>query len=433
MRVPQLLIGDVPDALPHGRVVMAGDPVGTQELRVKLPHLGRDPGRNVDPVRDGRDRDLLLRHARPDVAPHATGHLPMSAAHAVAEAAHLQAQHCHVESGVHRARRATQPEEVLAADLQQLAERGEVFLHQVEGKGIMAGRHRRVGREHGGGFHGLHSCVEWQPSLAALPQTLEGQERRMPFIGMPHGRLEAQRPQHAHAADAQDDLLKDTHLLVAAVQARGQFAIPGRVRFHISVHQVERHPADVDLPDRDMDGPTVQVDLDRQALAVREQGGTDRRIGGDERNRPGVLPAVGRNALVEVALRVEEPDADQGDAQVAGFLAVIAGQDAQAAAVDGQGMMQAEFRREIGDETLRHLRMLAREPRVRRGHVGIERQKDGLVAPQEDRVGGRGDGTFRAELVEQLDRIVRSQLPERAVEGFKEGSGVRVPAPPEIV
>src|SRR3989454_10196949 len=78
VRVPQLLVWDVPDALPKGGVVMAGDPVGTQELRVKLPHLGRDPGRNVDPVRDGRDRALLLRHARPDVAPHAAGHLPVS-------------------------------------------------------------------------------------------------------------------------------------------------------------------------------------------------------------------------------------------------------------------------------------------------------------------------------------------------------------------
>ncbi len=105
----------------------------------------------------------------------------------------------------------------------------------------------------------------------------------MSFIGVPHGRLEAQRPQHAHTADTQDDLLKDTHLLVAAVQARGQLAIPGRVALHVGVHQIERHPSDVDLPDRDMDGPPVQVDLDRQAPAVREQGGADRHVGGDER------------------------------------------------------------------------------------------------------------------------------------------------------
>src|SRR2546430_9917527 len=48
-----------------------------------------------------------------------------------------------------------------------------------------------------------------------------------------------------------------------------------------------------------------------------------------------------------------------------------------------------------------------------------------LFRSQEGGVRGRGDCAFRAELAEQLDRIVRSQLPEHAVEGFKEGSGDR--------
>src|SRR2546427_5292052 len=38
----------------------------------------------------------------------------------------------------------------------------------------------------------------------------------------------------------------DTHLLVAAVEASRQLAIPGRVGLHVGVHQVERHPADVE-------------------------------------------------------------------------------------------------------------------------------------------------------------------------------------------
>ena len=63
-----------------------------------------------------------------------------------------------------------------------------------------------------------------------------------------------------------------------------------------------------------------------------------------------LLPAVGVQALVEVALVVEQPDADQRHAQVRGALEVVAGQDAQAARVDGHATRQAE----LGRKKVRH-------------------------------------------------------------------------------
>ena len=62
-----------------------------------------------------------------------------------------------------------------------------------------------------------------------------------------------------------------------------------------------------------------------------------------------LLPAVGRQALVEVALRIHEADADQRHAEVARFLAVIAGQHAEAAGVDRQRLVQRELGGEVGD------------------------------------------------------------------------------------
>ncbi len=52
--------------------------------------------------------------------------------------------------------------------------------------------------------------------------------------------------------------------------------------------------------------------------------------------------------LTEVALLPEYPHTNQGDAQVAGRLQVVAGQDAEAAAVDGERLGEAELHAEIG-------------------------------------------------------------------------------------
>ena len=63
----------------------------------------------------------------------------------------------------------------------------------------------------------------------------------------------------------------------------------------------------------------------------------------------GELIAVAVDALGEVALAVEHAYGDEGQSQVAGRLAVVTGEDAQAAGVDGQTLVEAELRAEIGD------------------------------------------------------------------------------------
>src|SRR5256885_6775292 len=63
------------------------------------------------------------------------------------------------------------------------------------------------------------------------------------------------------------------------------------------------------LPNRDMDDPPLQVDLDHQPLAVRQRRRPDGGLRRYERRRDGLLPSVGRDTLMKVALRAEEPDA----------------------------------------------------------------------------------------------------------------------------
>ena len=76
-----------------------------------------------------------------------------------------------------------------------------------------------------------------------------------------------------------------------------------------------------------------------------------------------------RSALVDhlakIALLVEQPHADDRDAQIAGALELIAGDVAKPARVDGQGFAQHEFHTEIRNAAQGRLRigLLAGAPR----------------------------------------------------------------------
>ena len=158
----------------------------------------------------------------------------------------------------------------------------------------------------------------------------------------------AERVEGPHPADAEEDLLAQAVLGVAAVEAVGDRADVGRVLVDVGVEQVERDAADLGLPDPGDEGLAGQVDLDPHVLARRE--------GHRVRVEVGVallLPAVDRQRLAEVAVPVEEADADEGHAEVAGRLEVVAGEHAEAARVLREGLGDAELGGEVGHRAQR--------------------------------------------------------------------------------
>lgn len=82
-------------------------------------------------------------------------------------------------------------------------------------------------------------------------------------------------------------------------------------------------------------------DPGRGAVGLTDQ--VEREFVGVEDGIVLLLPTLAREGLAEVAVPVEQPDADERDAEVAGGLEVVAGQDAEAAAVLGQGGGDTEF------------------------------------------------------------------------------------------
>ena len=138
------------------------------------------------------------------------------------------------------------------------------------------------------------------------------------------------------------------------------------------------HAADAHAPDGHEHRSIAERHRGDARLAVRRHRRLDRRVGPVQPLVALFLPAVGRDVLVEVALRVHEADADERHAEVAGFLAVIAGQHAEAARVDRQRLMQRELGGEVRDRLAGELRERARPPGVARRARRVERG-DGAV------------------------------------------------------
>src|SRR6476646_4510 len=153
---------------------------------------------------------------------------------------------------------------------------------------------------------------------------------------MPDHRVEAKRAYRPYTADTQHDLLRDTHLVVAAIESRREHAVAGCVRLDIGIHQIERDAPHLDTPDLGVDLAPGQVYANHDFMPL----GVQRGLGGNLREEQllvdGLLLALGVDALAKVALRIEEADTDEGKSEVARLFAVVAREDAQAAGVDGQ-------------------------------------------------------------------------------------------------
>ena len=131
------------------------------------------------------------------------------------------------------------------------------------------------------------------------------------------------------------------------------------------------------------------------------------------------MPAVVGQHLAEVALLIEQADADHGHVQVAGAFQVIARQNAQAARVDRQRLGKPEFHAEIGDPAEFRLGVLRAEP-ARALHVLILPLEPALEFPDEDFIGRRFVQDFLMGILQDHVGIVAS------------APGFRIEPPPDL-
>src|SRR5579871_4145157 len=151
---------------------------------------------------------------------------------------------------------------------------------------------------------------------------------------MQHARRNPHGLERAEAADAQQQFLADTYTSIAAVQTRSELSILGRVTGNIGIEQQQNAPADLYAPDFREHESAARFNLNGHRLPVHADGGFHRQLADIVLQVRFLLPTAHIQALAEIALAVEEPDADQRDVEVGGALDVIARQDAQAAGID---------------------------------------------------------------------------------------------------
>ncbi len=169
-------------------------------------------------------------------------------------------------------------------------------------------------------------------------------------------------------------------------------------------------------------------DLDRRALIVVQE--LDRLGGQVDVVILLVLPAVWAEHLGEVSLGVEQADAHERQAKVAGGLEVVAGEHAEAAGVARQALRERELEGKVGDDVgaagAGH-GCVRRTPKV-----GLEGGADALEMRQEAVVMGEPlDLSPRHEL-EHPRRVVAGRAPELAIHALEEQQRVGVPCPEEV-
>ena len=171
------------------------------------------------------------------------------------------------------------------------------------------------------------------------------------------------------------------------------------------------------------------VDRQRQAVLVLDP--RERQAGEVVVGVVVLLVAVRVDRLAEVALAVEQPDADERQGHVAGRLHVVAGQDPEATRVDPERLVDAVLGAEVGDGAGELVAVPAVEPVARAvGHVAIELGEDVVVLGQELLVVEEA-GPFRGT-ADDRDRVAIAR-PGRPVDQAPQVPGSRIPRPAEVV
>ncbi|GAA2779686.1 hypothetical protein GCM10019017_25690 [Streptomyces showdoensis] len=218
-------------------------------------------------------------------------------------------------------------------------------------------------------------------------------------------------------------------LAAAAVEPVGDLAFAGGVLLDVGVEHEQRDPADLGHPQVGVQAAAAgqgEGDPGGVAVGLAQQG--DGQLAGVEDGVVLLLPAVAGEGLAEVAVAVEQSDADERDAEVAGGLEVVAGEDAEAAGVLGQGGGDAELGREVRDRGGR----FAGLPLVPAGlvEVVVEVLGGGPQPGLEVLVGGERGEASGVDGAEHADGVAVA-VPER-VEGVEELAGGVVPGPAQV-
>src|SRR5436305_8659603 len=202
---------------------------------------------------------------------------------------------------------------------------------------------------------------------------LKREKRRVAFVQVKDVRLDSQTTEQAHTSNAEQHLLHDARLAVAAIKMSRDEAISLFVLFYIRVEQVERNAPYVNAPSLRAHHAFAHQDFDddgRARLVFDLMNRQHRRISLAVKL---FLPAVAFQALAEIAVAIEQADGDERKAKIACGFQVIARKHAKSTRIERQRVVYAVLSAEVCDRILaRNLFLSARVPGTTISHVAVE-------------------------------------------------------------
>ena len=412
--------------LPCGDVVVVALEALGEVAGVEAAQARGNPRREVHAVGDVADVELVLEIARPHVAQNLLRDLAVEPRYAVDLLREVAGQHRHRELlvgvvGVGLA----QVDVLLPRDAQHVGVVRHVLANHRLGEGVVTGRHGRMGRKERRGADDLQRLREAELLVVdQFADTLDADEGGVALVAVVDIVLDAQLAQGADTADAEQNLLLEAVLPVAAVEVVGNLAVLLEVGLVVRIEQVEVRAAHLALPDACRERAAREGDGHDDPAAVFVTHGRDGQLVEVLSLVGGLLRTLGRETLREVSVAVEQTYGRHRDVLVRGLLQVVAGQDAQTARVDFQRRVQTVLHREVGDARGACGRLL--------GHVGLELGVYRVEVGEEFGILLQLVEPLDAQLVEEGDGVALALVPEHGVNLLEEVACAGVPAPPEV-
>ena len=288
----------------------------------------------------------------------------------------------------------------------------------------MPGGHGGVRREHASRARGGERVVERDALRDLLGRQLERRQRGMPLVEVQHAGLDPERAERAHGAEAEQAVLAEAGERVPLVEASRDPAVDGVVHLELGVEQVERHAPDLGPPDVERDVAPEELEGQRERRPVRVEHVNGGQPLGHDLRPVLVLQPGAVDALLEVPLAVEQPDADHGQREVARRLEDVTGERAQPARVDRQRRVDAELGADEDDRAVEAL-----DRRLGPVSVLLEHPREPRDPLERRPVRGRDLGRVRREVGELAYRVSRVDLPRVRVERAEELGPVGIPGP----
>src|SRR5262249_46689608 len=146
--------------------------------------------------------------------------------------------------------------------------------------------------------------------------SLQPAESGVPLVHVTHGRSFPQSAECPDAANPQYHLLANPHVIVTAVELRGDVPIFRGIFRDVRVQEIEWNPSDLNAPDTGPNFSAGKRDVDKKRQPIGFGFRYERKIEEIVFRIPFLLPAVDIEVLPKVPLAVHEPDAGEGNAEV---------------------------------------------------------------------------------------------------------------------